>query len=527
MKHPQHTKAQRPGAILKATALATLLATASAHAFDSGSTGADGALAPAANSGVVEIQLPESGILNYTTVNIPVGVTLKFKKNTLNTPVVMLASGNVTIAGTIDVSGGHGAHAGTAGNGDLGDDGVPGRSGPGGFDGGRGGSTDAATAFGGAGLGPGGGKGGITGTDGCNGTRYYKAIGGGAGHSGNGSAQTCSAIPLSDSVGRSYGNALLQPLIGGSGGGGGKGGGNFGGSGGGGGGGALLIAASGTLQLTGLIYADGGGGGLAGGVNTGGHGAGGSGGGVRLMASFLAGGGTVRTIGGCLNSAGIAGVGSPYKNVYYNATTYDNVYGAHLYACGDYGASEGRVRLEAETTTYTGKTYPAYTTSTPGPVFLSNVPSLRIASVAGSAVPAIPTGNADVVLPADVANPVTVNFETTNVPTGNTIVLKVVPASGNPIEVQSPAIAGTTSAGTTSVQVSLPGGPSVLQATTTYTVVVAMGEALSHYAQNERVDKVQLIATLGGAAPQAKLITVSGKEYTVPWSVLQIAGFSG
>ncbi|MDP3351260.1 MAG: hypothetical protein Q8S92_19920 [Hydrogenophaga sp.] len=142
-------------------------------------------------------------------------------------------------------------------------------------------------------------------------------------------------------------------------------------------------------------------------------------------------------------------------------------------------------------------------------------------------MPAIPTGNADVVLPADVANPVTVNFETTNVPTGNTIVLKVVPASGNPIEVQSPAIAGTTSAGTTSVQVSLPGGPSVLQATTTYTVVVAMGEALSHYAQNERVEKVQLIATLGGGAPQAKLITISGKEYTVPWSVLQIAGFSG
>lgn len=203
------------------------------------------------------------------------------------------------------------------------------------------------------------------------------------------------------------------------------------------------------------------------------------------------------------------------------------IYSPNFYACETYGAADGRVRLEAETITYSGKTYPAYTTSTPSPVFLSNVPSLRIASVAGSAVPAIPTGNADVVLPADVANPVTVNFETTNVPTGNTIVLKVVPASGNPIEVQSPAIAGTTSAGITSVQVTLPGGPSVLQATTTYTVVVAMGEALSHYAQNERVEKVQLIATLGGGAPQAKLITISGKEYTVPWSVLQIAGFSG
>lgn len=201
MKHPQHSKAQRPGAILKATALATLLATSSAHAFDSGSTGADGALAPAANSGVVEIQLPESGILNYTTVNIPVGVTLKFKRNTLNTPVVMLASGNVTIAGGIDVSGGHGAYSGTLGDGNLADDGVPGKGGPGGFDGGRGGGTVPSNLLGGAGLGPGGGKGGIVGTDGCSGTRYYKAIGGGAGHSGNGTTQTCGAIPLSDAVG--------------------------------------------------------------------------------------------------------------------------------------------------------------------------------------------------------------------------------------------------------------------------------------------------------------------------------------
>jgi len=247
---------------------------------------------------------------------------------------------------------------------------------------------------------------------------------------------------------------------------------------------------------------------------------------VRLVATALTGAGTVRAIGACIHTGGASGYGTPTKYVYYNATTYDAIADPKFYACDNYGASEGRIRLEAESLTYSGKTYPAYTTGTPGPVFLSNVPSLRIASVAGTAVPAVPTGTADVVLPANVANPVTVNFETANVPTGNTIVLKVVPASGNPIEVQSPAIAGTTQAGTTSVQVSLPAGPSVLQATTTYTVVVAMGEALSHYAQNERVEKVQLIATLGGA-PQAKLITISGKEYTVPWSVLQIAGFSG
>src|SRR6185436_13189552 len=48
--------------------------------------------------------LPESGVLNYTTVNIPVGRTLKFAKNSRNTSVYMLSQGGVAIAGTIDVS---------------------------------------------------------------------------------------------------------------------------------------------------------------------------------------------------------------------------------------------------------------------------------------------------------------------------------------------------------------------------------------------------------------------------------------
>jgi hypothetical protein len=53
-----------------------------------------------------------------------------------------------------------------------------------------------------------------------------------------------------------------------------------------------------------------------------------------------------------------------------------------------------------------------------------------------------------------------------------------------------------------------------------------MGEALSVFAGNERVERVQLSATLGGAN-QAKLITVSGKEYVVPMSALQQVGFAG
>lgn len=85
---------------LIATAVAALIP-GSALAFNSGSTGADGAFTPTVNT---ELQLPESGVLNFTSVNIPTGVKVTFKRNTTNTPVVLLASGDVTIAGTLDPS---------------------------------------------------------------------------------------------------------------------------------------------------------------------------------------------------------------------------------------------------------------------------------------------------------------------------------------------------------------------------------------------------------------------------------------
>jgi hypothetical protein len=49
-----------------------------ALAFDSGSTGADGDFNPPVS---VEVPLPPNGILNYRSVNIPLGVTVRFKRN--------------------------------------------------------------------------------------------------------------------------------------------------------------------------------------------------------------------------------------------------------------------------------------------------------------------------------------------------------------------------------------------------------------------------------------------------------------
>src|SRR6266571_4303603 len=124
---------------------------AAAQTFNSGSTGADGALSPTTTT---TLTLPPSGVFNFTTVNIPSGVTVRFTKNATNTPVTILASGDVTIAGTIDVRGAPGG--GGSGQTLLAPSG--GNGGPGGFSGGSG-SNGIASTIGGAGLGPGGGSG--------------------------------------------------------------------------------------------------------------------------------------------------------------------------------------------------------------------------------------------------------------------------------------------------------------------------------------------------------------------------------
>ena len=103
--------------------------------FNSNSSGVDGALndttlpkACTRTQNTITCQLPPTdGVFNFTTVNIAAGVTVQFTKNARNTPVTLLATGDVTINGMFDVSGGR-----TVGI--TGADGGPG--------GGRGGSGD-------------------------------------------------------------------------------------------------------------------------------------------------------------------------------------------------------------------------------------------------------------------------------------------------------------------------------------------------------------------------------------------------
>jgi hypothetical protein len=471
------------------SAFALLMAASSAQAFDSGSTGADGVLAPTVNT---EVPLPPSGVLNYTAINIPAGVRVTFRPNALNTPVTVLVSGDALVAGIIDVGGQSAPDSNGAGDGNTADDGLPGRGGPGGYAGGRGGQGDPSTAVGtrrvaAAGVGPGGGRPVTLRFDGFCSTPSggaYATVG------ANSAQSTCGLSPSSI-----YGTTDLLPLIGGSGGAGGQGGVGIGGGGGGGGGGALLLAVSGSLNVTGQILANGGNGGrISGNTGTelGAVGGGGSGGAIRLVASTLQGNGTISAVGG---RQGAYSNGNPAQQ---------NISGGN-----------GRIRLEAEVLQRSAATTPDYTSGQPGALALQGVPSLRIARVGGIDAPATPTGNADIVLPTNAPNPVEVVINTVNVPLGNTITIIANPPAGAPQSFVSGAIVGSLANGTATTNVDIPPGNSVLLATLSFAVSGAQAQQLSALTNGEPVVQVELAARLGDGAQALTLITESGRRVDV------------
>lgn len=245
-----------------------------AQTFNSGSDGSDGAYTPSGPPGTIVVFDPSqfsgtnvrAGIFNFTTVSIPVGVTVRLSGTVLNGPVYWLAQGDVNIQGTIDLSGNNGQN-GTS-NPFLR---VPSQPGAGGYIGGVGGNSTQVPA-------PGGGPGGGAAPPVCN----------DQGHPGSFS-----------------GNQFLIPLIGGSGGSGGNWcAPNFGPS-GGAGGGALLIASSTKLTVGGAINAAGGNGGVVGVC-----GGGGSGGAIRLVSTTVTGAGTLNVGAGGPNCGyGVGGNG--------------------------------------------------------------------------------------------------------------------------------------------------------------------------------------------------------------------------
>lgn len=303
------------------------------------------------------------GIWNFTTINVPSGVTVRFRKNTGNTPVRWRASGDVTINGAIDVSGEWGINALPAN--------TPAAGGPGGFDGGRGAISfnSSASFVGSPGQGPGGGA--------------------------PGTAQQTNPENLRDGkngeFNGTYGNAFLQPLVGGSGGGGGSSSDVWNGGNGGGGGGAILISSSRDILLNGVIRANGGH------IewSNGSYGGRGSGGAILLRADRVSGPGSLEAFGGQNNNP------------------------------------NGRIRVEAYLRSFTGAQTPPGVVGLPAANNeLNQVGTLRIVSVKGVNVANPPSGNLstpDVVFSE--AGPVVVVVNGTGIPNGTAVRLRVTTSS--------------------------------------------------------------------------------------------------
>lgn len=347
-----------------------------------------------------------NGTWHYTTIDIPEHVEVRFIKNDENTPVYWLATGNININGTLNLNGENADNSTDPGSESAG--------GPGGFDGGLGGTRfDVSSSYAGApGQGPGGGDPGVTASE-------YGSAGGFNGV---------------------YGNASLNPNIGGSGGGGGASSATVNGGEGGGGGGAFLAASSRDINLNGSITAKGGTRAWSG-ISYGGWGSGGA---VRLVGDRVTGTGSITARSG--NNSSV----SP---------------------------DTGYVRIEAFYRTFiddSSSILPIATagppSNDPGSILPENQPMLTVTTVAGDAVPEPPAGSsADPDVIFQETGPITIIVTSENIPNGTPVTLRIttsgevinLPGPGNPIV--------TLSGGSATFTVIVPAGLGNIQAFAEFT----------------------------------------------------------
>ncbi len=402
-----------PHTLAALAALAALALDARADIIVPGANGSDGVLNITENT-VIDLSLAPTGVWNtntaasspnfgrgtydpakwavvfkYSSVSIRSNATVTFKNHPSRAPVVWLVSGNVVIdAGCV-----------------LSLDGQSGNSlqllaepGPGGFRG-SGSPLGPGPVTSASGFGPGGGPG--SRGDGESGF---------AGHGGTSDYWPWDGRHAPYAYNGIYGNPSLLPLIGGSGGGSNR----HGNQGGGAGGGAILIAAQRTLNVSGVVQANGG---IGGGPWDSNHmSGGGSGGGVRLIANDIVGGGRIVAVGG-----------------------------AYWYTPGP-----GRIRLERVSTDGGLVFLPASPSVVPlqsGDTAMLWVPdsgpSVRVISIGGKSTPTDPRAafgatGADVSLAQTTS--VKVIVETTNVENSATVRVRMTPrAQGHLIEREATA----------------------------------------------------------------------------------------
>jgi ABC-type arginine/histidine transport system permease subunit len=111
-----------------------------------------------------------------------------------------------------------------------------------------------------------------------------------------------------------------------------------------------------------------------------------------------------------------------------------------------------------------------------------------------------------------------VELAATGIPTGGTITVTVSPATGNSVAVTSTPLAGTLAASTATAQINVPNGLSSVQASTNFTVPLALVESLTRYA-GETVKNLKLTSVMNGGS-KTLAITASGREVEIPAAML-------
>lgn len=423
------------------TGLMLALAAGASAQFTSTSTGSDGAYAPTGTGTIffdpAALGLDPSGdnIFNFTTITIPAGLTVKLvASNVRNQAVTWLASGNVSIAGTLDLSGASAVQFDASNPNSVALYREETEPGPGGYAGGVGSQGGVAPE---AGLGPGGGPAGQN--TNINTANCY----GGAASSYNVASLYLPSVGSTGLAGTAYGSPYLVPLYGGSGGGGGWGSSSngFGGV-GGAGGGAIRIVSTTQISVTGAIIVNGGG--SAGVLNQTGacYGGPGAGGAIHLIAPTITGNGVLTAASGG-TPQGYTGGNTGFIRL---NTTNNNF--------------TGTVDGQAAATAFNG--VQVYAASGPPYTVPANntlaLPSLTITQINGVAVPASPQGNLvsapDVSINANTA--VTVNIVAANIPVGTVVTLRVTADGGSDQVISCAPLAGTASSSSSTCSATFP-----------------------------------------------------------------------
>jgi len=194
------------------------------------------------------------------------------------------------------------------------------------------------------------------------------------------------------------------------------------------------------------------------------------------------------------------------------------------------GGGSGRVRIDAINNNFAGYIYPVYTQGYQ-PIILpaGQQPQLAIISVGGVPAPANPTGNTatpDVLIASQVANPMPVVVQCSNLPLNTTITLRISPQTAPEIYATALNSAGSQASSTATFYVNMShgGGLMYAQCVTGITNGFASNASGSKYqslaqtgwsATGERFIAMELTAEFG-KAQKVVYISESGKRFPLP-----------